>query len=271
MDNKISLIIPTYNSMDYIKRTIFSIMEQSNCEIEIIVVDSGSKDGTIEFCKKYVDKILYCPPGNMYSAINMGIRDSSHDLVAYINSDDYFYENVLADYINFFNRSNLDFAYSQGDFIDNNGRFRSSGYTPKINDLKPYFKIGLMPIIQPTIIYKKQLFVKLNGFSDLKYRFCADFDFCLRVLESDANIGFYDVRTVCFRVSNKQITNNHAGKMHEELKDILSSTTSLPLLKRQMYHLKYKYKNIGNIFMRSFRGLQMTGKLSLTRVIAPYK
>lgn len=271
MNNKISLIIPTYNSIDYIKRTIFSIMEQSNCEIEIIVVDSGSKDGTVEFCKKYVDKILYCPPGNMYSAINMGIRDSSNDLVAYINSDDYFYENVLYNYINFFNTSNLDFAYSQGDFVDDNGRFRSSGYTPRVNNLKTYFRIGLMPIIQPTIIYKRELFDKLNGFADYRYRFCADFDFCLRVLESDFKVGFYDVRTVCFRVSSKQITNSHSGKMQEELLDILSYTTTLPFLKKIIYLIKYKYYNIGNILMRTFRGLQMTGKLSLTRVISPYQ
>lgn len=271
MKNKISLVIPTFNSITYIKRTVYSILEQSNCEVEIIVVDSGSKDGTIEFCEKYVDKVLFCPPGNMYSAINLGLTEASNDIVAYINSDDFFYENVLYDYINYFNENNFDFMYSQGDFVDDNGRFRSSGYTPGINDLKKYFEIGLMPIIQPTIIYKKELFNRLKGFADSKYKFCADFDFCFRAINSDANIGFYDFRTVCFRVSNKQITNTHADTMQEELKQILSGKMATSLLKKIFYQFQYKFKNSGNIFLRSYRGLQLTGKISITRVIAPFK
>lgn len=99
---KISIIIPTYNSKNYLIRCIDSLLLQTYKNIEIIVVDDGSTDGTEEVIKKnYVNKIMYIKQLNsgVSSARNKGIELATGDYIFFVDADDTIDENVLVDLV----------------------------------------------------------------------------------------------------------------------------------------------------------------------------
>ena len=95
---KISIITACYNSSKYIEQTILSVLNQTYLDIEYIVIDGASSDGTVDIILKYVDKIAYFisePDRNMYDAINKGINRATGDYIAILNSDDFYISNTI--------------------------------------------------------------------------------------------------------------------------------------------------------------------------------
>lgn len=117
---KVSVITVAYNSIDTITDTIKSVQKQSYCNIEHVIIDGGSSDGTITLCKKYMrisDVFHTGKDGGIYDAMNIGFSMSTGDIVCYLNSDDvYFDENVISDIVNVF-VSNKNTCFVYGDLI----------------------------------------------------------------------------------------------------------------------------------------------------------
>ncbi|MBQ0085560.1 MAG: glycosyltransferase [Prevotella sp.] len=91
MPVKISVITPCFNMAPYIKQTIKSVLDQDYANLEYIVIDGGSTDGSQSIIEKYRDRIAYYvseKDDGMYDAINKGIRHSTGDIIAWINADD---------------------------------------------------------------------------------------------------------------------------------------------------------------------------------------
>lgn len=96
----ISVIIPSFNQGQYIEETLLSIVGQCYPNLEIIVIDGGSTDETIEVVKKYADKIVYWhskPDKGQADAINQGMNLSSGEVVCWLNSDDMYLPKTLLD------------------------------------------------------------------------------------------------------------------------------------------------------------------------------
>ena len=90
---KISIITISYNAKDAIDRTIQSVINQTYSNIEYIVIDGNSNDGTIEVINKYLDRIdvFICENDNgIYDAFNKGIKNATGDLITFLNSGDYY-------------------------------------------------------------------------------------------------------------------------------------------------------------------------------------
>jgi glycosyltransferase involved in cell wall biosynthesis len=95
---KISLVTHFYNRAKYIEKTIQSVLNQSYKDIEYIIIDGGSTDGTLKIIEKYQDKLAYFvsePDSGMYDAIRKGFKVASGDICAYINSDDFYINNKV--------------------------------------------------------------------------------------------------------------------------------------------------------------------------------
>lgn len=91
---RISIVTPSLNQGAFIEKTILSVIEQDYPDIEYIVMDGGSTDNTVEILKKYDGRIAYWqsePDGGQSAAINAGLRRATGEIVAYINSDDWYY------------------------------------------------------------------------------------------------------------------------------------------------------------------------------------
>lgn len=96
---KISIVTPSYNQSQYPETTIRSVLGQGYPNLEFIILDAGSSDGSVDIIKKYEHLLAYWRSGaddGPYSAVNEGLRRSTGDIFAWLNSDDYFFPNSLA-------------------------------------------------------------------------------------------------------------------------------------------------------------------------------
>ena len=91
--DKISVITVVYNNVSKIRKTIESCLSQTWNNIEYIIIDGGSKDGTVDIIKEYISNISYFvsePDKGLYDALNKGIAASTGDWILVLNSGDYF-------------------------------------------------------------------------------------------------------------------------------------------------------------------------------------
>ena len=96
---KISIIIPTYNCGQYIKKAIDSVLDQPHQDKELIVVDGRSNDGTVDILKSYGEKIKWVSEkdNGQADAINKGFKMASGEIVTWLNADDYYEPNIFED------------------------------------------------------------------------------------------------------------------------------------------------------------------------------
>jgi glycosyltransferase len=182
---KISIITPTYNSVKTISRTIESVILQSYKEIEYIVIDGGSLDGTQDMVlvsKNRLDiKFISEKDSGIYDAMNKGVSMATGDIVGILNSDD-FYENesVLLDVIQAFNDEKIDAVYGN-----------ISYFSDDLNKVTRYWKAGEYKecnlnngwiIPHPALFLKKSVYDKC-GLFNTDFRVAADYEFILRILK----------------------------------------------------------------------------------------
>ncbi len=94
---KFSVVIPSYRQARFIRYTIESLLAQNRADLEILVFDGGSDDGTVDILESYGDRIQYVsrPDGGQTDAINQGLRQARGEVLAYLNSDDVYFPGAL--------------------------------------------------------------------------------------------------------------------------------------------------------------------------------
>ncbi len=183
---KISIITPAYNSAKTISRTILSVINQSYYDLEYIVIDGNSSDGTLEIIKSYQTKInlkLISEPDNgIYDAMNKGVKLAKGDIIGILNSDD-FYDNekVLTIVSEAFRNPEIEAVYGDITYFSNDINkvtryWRSGNYKEsKLNN-------GWM-IPHPSLFLRRSVYDKCGLFrTDLKI--AADYEFILRILKT---------------------------------------------------------------------------------------
>ena len=168
-DIKISVVTVCYNAEKTIEATIKSVLNQSYCNVEYIIIDGGSTDGTIEIIKKYSDKVTYWisePDNGIYDAMNKGISMALGDFILFIGSDDTIFDcNVLLNVANFIGNNRNSVFY--GDVILSPKDIRYAGRFSKWTLVQK--NICHQAIFYPTDILKNNLY-------DLRYRSFSDYN-----------------------------------------------------------------------------------------------
>src|SRR5438105_14705 len=127
---RISIITVVYNNVANIEVTILSILNQTYKNIEYIVIDGGSTDGTLDVIKKYKDKISFWvseKDNGIYDAMNKGIKVATGEWINFINSGDSYFDNDVLEKImeaEYFNATSIDVIYGNTQIITPNRRKR---------------------------------------------------------------------------------------------------------------------------------------------------
>ncbi|WP_163400502.1 glycosyltransferase family 2 protein [Flavobacterium fluviatile] len=181
----VTIITVCYNRKATIEQSIKSVLDQDYPDIEYIVVDGNSSDGTQGIIERYADKIskyVSEPDKGMYDAINKGLAMATGDVVGLMHSDDVFYDNsVVSKIVNIFKNSpTADAVYGDGIYVTNDEeqkivRNRIGG---KYNFKK--LKSGWLPL-HPTVYIKKSIIEKYGNYN-LDFKIASDTEFLLRYL-----------------------------------------------------------------------------------------
>ena len=187
---KISIITATYNSRQYLPDVINSIRQQTYPNIEYIVIDGGSIDGTVEFLRQsnLISRIISEPDKGIYDALNKGINFASGDIIGFLHSDDLFSSSeTLQHIVDAFStssplgggREGASVVYGDLIFIEPKDSDKIVRYW-KSQSFKPHLlHRGWMPP-HPTIFMRHEVYEK-HGFFNIDLKCSADYDYILRV------------------------------------------------------------------------------------------
>ncbi|MEL6161918.1 MAG: glycosyltransferase [Cyanobacteria bacterium J06627_32] len=260
----ISYVVPTLNSAKTLEATLLSLTSQTGVEIDIVVVDSGSTDGTRKICQRWGIPMLYAPPGNMYSAINLGLAQSTAPWLAYLNSDDLLYSDSAARLSYHGDRTRADLVYGNCDYIDFQGRFMYGFRPPPPNWLGSILRTGRNGFAQQTSIFRRSLYESLSGF-DEGFQYAADFDFYARAFEKNARFSFLKGPSLaCFRLHSGQFSQQKAGDMDVEAAKAAARLGQLSPADRGVKYL-WKMTNTINYAVRVARQSALASRLIVSR------
>ena len=179
-----SIITVTYNASLWLERTIQSVISQSYPNIEYIIIDGNSTDGTLDLIKKYQSAIAHCvgeQDRGLYDAMNKGLKLATGDYVWFINAGDTLYsETTVQEIANLLDSENLpDIIYGETQIVDTEGNLLSMRRLKAPENLSwKSFRMGML-VCHQSFLVKRKIAESYN----LQYRLSADYDWCIRCLK----------------------------------------------------------------------------------------
>jgi glycosyltransferase involved in cell wall biosynthesis len=213
-DLLVSVITVCRNSAGTIKDTIRSVLDQSYRNIEYIVIDGSSTDGTIDIIKSFgsrISKFVSESDNGMYDAINKGIKISSGEIVGIVNSDDFFYDNKVIELVaESFKEPELEAVFGDAVFVNPLNTKKKVRYYSSRNFNPGRFRFGYMPA-HPSFYVRRVLFESL-GYYKVNYTIAADFELLARFLYvNKIKYKYLAIPFVTMRmggISNKNVFSN---------------------------------------------------------------
>ena len=230
----ISIIIPSYNKVKYIEKTLQSIVTQKNANFEVIIQDGGSTDGTLDVIKKYAKKypklisFVSKKDGGQLDAINKGLKKAKGDIVTFINADDVYTEGALESVTGHYteNPDSLWFA-GKGIVIDENDN--------EIAKLATFYKSFLLShatyymllttnfLMQPSVFLTKKALKKYGLFTGTKFA-VMEYDMWLKIGKDQMPVVINKVLTK-FRLEKDTKTSTNSKKLLMEDEKIVKKYT----------------------------------------------
>ena len=251
---KISIITVAYNSALTIRKTIESVMTQDYPNIEYIIVDGKSSDGTLNIAIEYVEKfngrlkIISEKDNGLYDAMNKGIQISTGDVIGILNSDDFFTtKNSISRIAQAF-EENIDGVYGDVNIINNKGDNRVIRTISCKRFNKKQIRYGIIPP-HPSFYVRRTCYERY-GIYKTNYKISSDFDLMVRIILSGARLKRLDFCIVTMRnggISTKGFRSRLTSI--KELKQACTEnnikTNTFLILFRFIYKLKeFDYKRI---------------------------
>ncbi len=203
---KVSIITVCFNSADTIQYTLMSIASQTYSDIEHIIVDGGSTDGTLDVVCKLggANTVLSSRDDGIYDAMNKGLNCATGDIVGFLNSDDIFAnQNVVADIVDAIRGApEVSGCYGNVEFVSRRKTRRKvrKWTAGRYSDRK--MRWGWMPP-HPTFYLKRSVYEAVGQFS-LEYKAQSDYDMALRICyRSGVNLAYLDRTIVVMRMGGK--------------------------------------------------------------------
>ncbi|ODV54865.1 glycosyltransferase family 2 protein [Lysinibacillus fusiformis] len=261
---KISIITACYNAENTIEQTIQSVLGQTYKNIEYIIIDGASTDGTMEIVEKYRDKVdvvVSESDKGVYDAFNKGIGLATGDFINFMNADDYFKDILVVEKIaRILNEKKPKILYGKVRAIDEiSGEWQFRGKLLTLND----FKKGEMCPHQG-VFTERNIFSQFGGFN-LKYKILSDVDFTIKCFKKyEFETLFVNEEIAIFRIGGLSTNIKYMNRFHEENKEIhLEHFNYIPIHSKK--YLDNKDIHISNYHYRELFMLSILDNDSLLK------
>jgi glycosyltransferase involved in cell wall biosynthesis len=203
---KVSIVTISYNQIDFLEECILSVLEQDYPNVEYIIVDPGSTDGSRETIKKYRDRIrhiIFEPDEGPADGLNKGFSRATGEVYAFLNADDILLDNAVSEFVKVFEKYDVDVVSGHGFIIDSSGKTVRPVFSDKFN-LKNYV-YGSCVLLQQSTFFKAHIYKEVGGFNK-ENKSCWDgelwFDMAINKAKFKRSNGYYS----CFRIYPESIT-----------------------------------------------------------------
>jgi glycosyltransferase involved in cell wall biosynthesis len=185
----VSIITPSLNMLEYLKRCRASVADQQGASFEHIVVDGGSTDGTVEWLRSTTDVVGVVEPDNgMYDAINKGFRLARGKVIAYLNCDEQYLPDVFSTVKRYF-ETHPDIDILVGDTL----LIRPDGSLISFRKTYPLpltmMLAGQLQMQTSSIFFRRRIF-DAGEYFDPRFKDAGDFDFVVRLMRKNYRFGF---------------------------------------------------------------------------------
>ncbi len=219
---KITIVTPVFNRVNMLEQTMLSVLGQNYPNLEYIIIDGGSTDGTVDVIRQYEDKLAYWvsePDSGMYHAIQKGFEKATGDIMAWINSDDLYHAYALWTVADIF-LDLPDVEWIVGTPTMYNSVGRCAKVFPTIRWSKRKFELGdFRWIQQESVFWKRSLWNKVGANLNLNFKLAADFELWCRFFQYQK---LYSVSTMLggFRLHGSQLSLEQVEMYENEVKEI---------------------------------------------------
>lgn len=219
MTPRISVLMPVWNAEQFLAQAVESILKQSFTDFELLAVDGGSTDRTLDILSQYNDpriRIIKAPPG-IVAALNLGLRQATGDWIARQDADDISHPQRLEIQWEAVNRRpGTVFCHTDVDFIGDDAESIGRSHFPKTKAflaLKLCYQCG---IVHSTTFFKNETALAVGGYQGKQ---AEDYGLWGRLIESGGAIGIPQ-RLLQFRVHDVSASKRHAETMEKAAHDI---------------------------------------------------
>ncbi len=213
---RISIVMPSYNQAAFLEEAIVSILEQDYPNLELIVLDGGSTDGSREIIQRFSDRLSYwrsAPDSGQIAALIEGLQRATGDLLGWVNSDDVLLPGALRAIENAY-KTQPDVGLLGGKYllIDQHGVvIRSKVHPPRAS---LFARFGLMLVNQPGSVFSRSAYEAVGGL-DPRFDYIMDTDLYIRMLRSNTRYVYIDRWLSCFRLHSSNKTNDMQKRTSE--------------------------------------------------------
>lgn len=220
---KVSIITVVYNGAEYIRDCIDSVLDQTYSDIEYLIIDGKSTDGTVEIVQSYGTKVARFVSESdkgLYDAMNKGIRLATGAIIGLLNADDFYRHNrVIANMVALFERTGSDAVYGDMLYVDRHDTGKLKRYWRSGWYKEDAFRWGWMPG-HLSFFARRELY-ETYGLFRLDMKSAADYELLLRFIHKNkAKLAYMDEVTIVMRaggVSNSSLTNRLRANQDDRL------------------------------------------------------
>jgi glycosyltransferase involved in cell wall biosynthesis len=251
---KISIVTPSYNQAEFIERTIESVLAQNYPELEYIVIDGGSTDGSTDIIKKYASQLSFWisePDKGQSDAINKGFKKATGDLFCWINADDVLFPDSLKKVAEAYGkRPDVDIVTGNVAYIDELDYVTRYIKVPRTR--WSFYRFGVGYFSAPSVFFKRSLYEQVEGL-DINLHYSMDIDIWHKFRLAGAKVYHVKEYLGGFRVYASSKTGSfrqRERKAFENPETKVVRTRYIPKVSKttvRIFRILYKFWQVANL------------------------